>query len=154
MPTTARWCSWLSSPFKCSRSPVLEAVLSGCRSTGQTHTGLVQPAPCTGLPTHTGGLTFEQSKRRHEATAVSDGCGLAQAYLHPIEGGEQIARAYVEIAERAANLTILERTVNGWPGLVAQLDGVTVTVCAFDVAGDRMTHIWAGTSGLRARTRR
>jgi len=26
---------------------------------------------------------------------------------------------------------------------VAQQDGVTVTVFAFDVAGDRITHIWA-----------
>ena len=40
-------------------------------------------------------------------------------------------------------LTILERTVNGQPGLVAQQDGVTVTVFAFDFAGDRITHIWA-----------
>jgi hypothetical protein len=28
------------------------------------------------------------------------------------------------------------------PGLVAQQDGVTVTVFAFDVAGDRIKHIW------------
>jgi RNA polymerase sigma-70 factor (ECF subfamily) len=40
-------------------------------------------------------------------------------------------------------LTILERTVNGQPGLVAQKDGVTVTVYAFDVVGGRITHIWA-----------
>ena len=37
----------------------------------------------------------------------------------------------------------LERTVNGQPGLLAQHDGVTVTVFAFDVAGDRIKHIWA-----------
>ena len=41
------------------------------------------------------------------------------------------------------DLTILERTVNGQPGLVAQQDGVTVTVFAFDIAGDRIKHIWA-----------
>ena len=39
-------------------------------------------------------------------------------------------------------MTLLERTVNGQPGLVAQQDGVTVTVFAFDVAGDRIKHIW------------
>jgi hypothetical protein len=38
---------------------------------------------------------------------------------------------------------ILERTVDGQPGLVAQLDGVTVTVYAFDIADDKITHIWA-----------
>ena len=40
-------------------------------------------------------------------------------------------------------MTILERAVNGQPGLVAQQDGVTVTVFAFDIAGDRIKHIWA-----------
>jgi RNA polymerase sigma factor (sigma-70 family) len=78
-----------------------------------------------------------------DATAIGDGGGLVSAQLRPIEGGEQVARACVDLAARAPNLTILERTVNGQPGLVAQLDGVTVAVLAFDVAGDRITHIWA-----------
>jgi RNA polymerase sigma-70 factor (ECF subfamily) len=78
-----------------------------------------------------------------DATAIADGGGLATTFLRPIEGGEQIARAWVEIANRApSNLTFLERTVNGQPGLVAQQDGVIVTVFAFDVAGDRIKHIW------------
>jgi RNA polymerase sigma factor (sigma-70 family) len=77
------------------------------------------------------------------ATAIADGGGLATTFLHPIEGGEQIARAWVEIARRATGTTkFLERTVNGQPGLVAQQDGVIVTVFAFDVAGDRIKHIW------------
>ena len=76
------------------------------------------------------------------ATAVADGGGQVSAALRPIEGGEQIARYVVDIAGRAPSLTILERTVNGQPGLVAQQDGVTVTVFAFDVAGDRIKHIW------------
>jgi hypothetical protein len=77
------------------------------------------------------------------ATAIGDGGGLATTFLHPIEGGEQIARAWVEIARRRpGDMTFLERTVNGQPGLVAQQDGVTVTVFAFDIAGDRIKHIW------------
>jgi RNA polymerase sigma-70 factor (ECF subfamily) len=78
-----------------------------------------------------------------DATAIADGGGLATTFLRPIEGGEQIARAWVEIANRAtSDMTFLERTVNGQPGLVALHDGVTVTVFAFDVAGDRIKHIW------------
>ena len=78
-----------------------------------------------------------------DATATADGGGLALTFLRPIEGGEQIARAWVELANRAtSNTTLHERTVNGQPGLVAQEDGVTVTVFAFDVAGDRSKHIW------------
>ncbi len=79
-----------------------------------------------------------------DATAIADGGGLATTFLRPIEGGEQIARAWVEIANRAPNnRAFLERTVNGQPGLVAQQDGVTVTVFAFNVVGDRIKHIWA-----------
>jgi RNA polymerase sigma factor (sigma-70 family) len=78
------------------------------------------------------------------ATVIADGGGLAGAALHPIEGVEQIARYLADLASRAPiNVTLLERTVNGQPGLVAQQDGVTVTVFAFEVAGDRINHIWA-----------
>jgi len=78
-----------------------------------------------------------------DATAIADGGGLVSAALLPIDGAEQIARVWVDIAGRASGLTLLERTVNGPPGLVAQQDGVTVAVLAFDVAGDRIKHIWA-----------
>jgi RNA polymerase sigma-70 factor, ECF subfamily len=78
-----------------------------------------------------------------EAVATADSGGLAPTFLRPIEGGEQIARAWVAIATQAPGLTISERTVNGQPGLVAQQDGVTVTVFAFEVAGNRIKHIWA-----------
>jgi RNA polymerase sigma factor (sigma-70 family) len=77
------------------------------------------------------------------AVATADGGGLALTFLDPIEGGEQIARAWAELADRAPiEMQLLERTVNGQPGLVAQLDGVTVTVFAFDVVGERITRIW------------
>ncbi|MEV0149877.1 MULTISPECIES: RNA polymerase sigma factor SigJ [unclassified Nonomuraea] len=78
-----------------------------------------------------------------DATAIADGGGRAITFLRPIEGGEQVAHAWVEIARRRpGDMTFLERTVNGQPGLVAQQDGVIVTVFAFDVAGDRIKHIW------------
>jgi RNA polymerase sigma factor (sigma-70 family) len=86
------------------------------------------------------------------ATAIADSGGLARAHLGPIEGSEQIARAYVDIAGLAPNLTILERTVNGQPGLVAQLDGATVTVYAFDVVDDRIKRIWAVRNPEKLRT--
>ncbi|MFG1681230.1 RNA polymerase sigma factor SigJ [Nonomuraea sp. NPDC049269] len=78
-----------------------------------------------------------------DATAIADGGGLVSAVLHPIQGSEDIARYAIDIAIRAADLVILERTVNGQPGLIGQRDGVTEMVMAFDVAGDRIKHIWA-----------
>jgi RNA polymerase sigma factor (sigma-70 family) len=78
-----------------------------------------------------------------DATAVADGGGRAVAALHPVEGGEHIARYLVGILERApGDLTFRERTVNGQPGLVVQQDGAIVSVLAFEVAGDRIKGIW------------
>jgi RNA polymerase sigma-70 factor (ECF subfamily) len=78
-----------------------------------------------------------------DATAVADGGGLVSAEPYPVAGGEHIARLLVEVIGRSPDLTIRERTVNGQPGVVAEQDGVTVTVMAFDVAGDRIRRIWA-----------
>ena len=76
------------------------------------------------------------------ATAVADGGGLVAAALHPVEGGEQIARYLVGLAELAGALELRETTVNGQPGLVATHEGVTVGVYAFAIAGDRIQRIW------------
>ena len=79
-----------------------------------------------------------------DAVATADGGGLAVTHLHPIVGGERIARAYAEIARVSGDrTTFLECTVNGLPGLAAQQDGTVVTVFAFEFAGDRIRRIWA-----------
>jgi RNA polymerase sigma factor (sigma-70 family) len=78
-----------------------------------------------------------------DATATGDGGGLVSAELRPIEGGERVAQYFADLAVRKPDLTLLERTVNGQPGLVVKQDGVIVNVIAFDVAGDRIKHIWA-----------
>ncbi|MFD9434065.1 RNA polymerase sigma factor SigJ [Streptomyces sp. NPDC060002] len=78
-----------------------------------------------------------------DVVATGDGGGLATTVRRPFEDAEQLARGLVDLTARLADLTILERTVNGRPGLVARQDGVIVTVYAFDIAGDRITHIWA-----------
>jgi RNA polymerase sigma factor (sigma-70 family) len=78
-----------------------------------------------------------------DATAIADGGGLASAVLRPVEGAEQIARACVNVTSRFPGLTVLERTVNGQPGLITQQDGVTVAVMAFEIAGNQIKHMWA-----------
>ncbi|MGC5288817.1 RNA polymerase sigma factor SigJ [Micromonospora sp. DT231] len=78
------------------------------------------------------------------ATATADGGGLAVTHLQPIVGGEQIARAYAEIARVAGDrTTFVECMVNGLPGLLAQQDGTVATVFAFEITHDRIRHIWA-----------
>ncbi|WP_149264568.1 RNA polymerase sigma factor SigJ [Actinomadura sp. K4S16] len=77
------------------------------------------------------------------AVLTADGGGVVKTALRPLEGGELIAHRCVEIARRVPGVTLLERTVNGQPGLIAQQHGRTVTVYAFDIADDRITRIWA-----------
>ena len=77
------------------------------------------------------------------ATVIADGGGLVGAVTHPVGGRERIARGCVNFAGRSPGLRILERTVNGQPGLVGEQDGVIVAVVAFDIAGGRIKHIWA-----------
>lgn len=78
-----------------------------------------------------------------EVTAVGDGGGLVQASLRPVVGAMQVAVFFAERAAEVPDVTLHESIVNGRPGLVARLDGVTVTVLAFDVADDRIQRIWA-----------
>jgi hypothetical protein len=93
---------------------------------------------CPARPGPAGSATWANG----DASAAADGGGLVTAAPRPAEGAGQVARFYTGIIGRTLKVRIVERTVNGQPGLVAQLDGV-VTVFAFDVAGDRIKHIWA-----------
>jgi RNA polymerase sigma-70 factor, ECF subfamily len=77
------------------------------------------------------------------ATAVTDGGGRAPALLEPLQGGEVIAHTWVGLARRAAGFRLVERSVNGRPGLVVEQGGTVVTVYSFEIVDDRIRHIWA-----------
>ncbi|MEQ0560504.1 RNA polymerase sigma factor SigJ [Amycolatopsis sp. NEAU-NG30] len=78
------------------------------------------------------------------ATLTADGGGVVRAALTPIEGGEVVAQYVAALATGAAGaLRIVERTVNGRPGLLLQRGGELAAVYAFDVADGRITRIWA-----------
>ncbi|WP_037861736.1 RNA polymerase sigma factor SigJ [Streptomyces sp. NRRL S-340] len=76
------------------------------------------------------------------AVMTADGGGMAGAVLRPVEGGARIAQYMVAIADRAPGLELLERSVNGTPGLVAVREGAVMTVASFDVVDGRVTRIW------------
>ncbi|WP_410630757.1 RNA polymerase sigma factor SigJ [Amycolatopsis sp. cmx-4-83] len=75
------------------------------------------------------------------ATLTADGGGVVRAALTPIEGGEPVARYVAALA--AGGLTLVERAVNGLPGLLLQRGDDLAAVYAFDVADGRITRIWA-----------
>lgn len=76
------------------------------------------------------------------ATAVADGGGHVSAQTAPVTGAREIARTLVEIAAAAPGVRLVERTVNGLPGLVGVEDGTTTTVIAFDVEDDVVRSLW------------
>jgi RNA polymerase sigma factor (sigma-70 family) len=78
-----------------------------------------------------------------DVVMTTDGGGLVAAALRPIEGREKLARYAFGIVGKVSGVAILERNVNGQPGLVVQQGGATVTVLAFTVKDDRITRIWA-----------
>ncbi|MER5224263.1 RNA polymerase sigma factor SigJ [Streptomyces flaveus] len=78
-----------------------------------------------------------------DAVMTADGGGMVGTVLRPVEGGARIAQYMVAIADKAPGLELLERSVNGVPGLVAQRAGVVMTVASFDVSDGRVTRIWA-----------
>jgi RNA polymerase sigma factor (sigma-70 family) len=78
-----------------------------------------------------------------DATVTADGGGLVPAALEPVTGAERIGAYLVELAARAPDMTLVERIVNGQPGLISQVAGQTVTVFAFDTTADHITRIWA-----------
>jgi RNA polymerase sigma-70 factor (ECF subfamily) len=77
-----------------------------------------------------------------DAIMTADGGGLATAALRPVQGREKVARFALGIAGKVADATILERNVNGQPGLVVQEASTTVSVVAFTVTGNQITRIW------------
>ncbi|XVV16930.1 RNA polymerase sigma factor SigJ [Actinoplanes sp. CA-131856] len=76
-------------------------------------------------------------------TVTADGGGQVSAVQHPLQGREQISQYAATLFRIMPNMDIVERTVNGRPGLVIRQAGATATVMAFEVAHDRITHIWA-----------
>ncbi|MCL7381658.1 RNA polymerase sigma factor SigJ [Streptomyces sp. 35G-GA-8] len=77
------------------------------------------------------------------AVMTADGGGMVGTVLRPVEGGVRIAEYMVAIADKAPGLELLERSVNGVPGLVALRAGAVMTVASFDVSDGRVTRIWA-----------
>ncbi|MEU0039456.1 RNA polymerase sigma factor SigJ [Streptomyces sp. NPDC006333] len=75
--------------------------------------------------------------------AIADGGGRAMASPAPLQGHLQVAEFLVHLAGLTPRLDILERTVNGQPGLVAVNGSQVLTVYAFDIGESHIRRIWA-----------
>lgn len=86
------------------------------------------------------------------AIAVADGGGRAPALARPVQGATPIAEFLVGLGDRVRELELLERLVNGRPGLVAWAHGRLLAVYAFEVTGFRIERMWAITNPDKLRT--
>lgn len=77
------------------------------------------------------------------ATAITDGGGQVSAALEPIHGAAAIARFFVDVLDRQPDLDVDETRVNGESGLIARAGKTTLAVVAFEIVGDRISHVWA-----------
>jgi RNA polymerase sigma factor (sigma-70 family) len=127
---------------------------AACRQLASSARRRVRAAQPPATPTARQASIVRDFKKAWEARDIDALIGLLDpgasltgdggAALHPIEGGEQVACFLADLARAApSNVRLLERTVNGQPGLVKQQDGVTVAVYAFEIAADQITSIWA-----------
>ncbi|TDP31197.1 RNA polymerase sigma factor SigJ [Nocardia ignorata] len=76
------------------------------------------------------------------AIATADSGGLVPAFREPLVGSSEIATAWIHIGTRLSTVVLVERMVNGQPGLVAEADGKVVSVYSFDIVDDRISRIW------------
>ncbi|MFD8692372.1 RNA polymerase sigma factor SigJ [Streptomyces sp. NPDC059651] len=75
--------------------------------------------------------------------ATSDGGGRAMASPVPMRGHLRVAEFLMHLAALGGRPDLLERTVNGQPGLVAVDGRQVLTVYAFDIDESRIRRIWA-----------
>jgi RNA polymerase sigma factor (sigma-70 family) len=159
----------LHDVFRYSFAEVAEIVgrtPAACRQLASSARRRIPPAPSAAVAPNQAGVVrnFKQAWQAADiaailalldphATVVADGGGIVSAALNPINGADPIARFFIGLGRSAtSDMVLLERTVNGQPGLVALQAGTIVTVFAFDVLADRISHIWAIRSPLKLRS--
>ena len=76
-------------------------------------------------------------------SAVADGGGRVPASRVAIVGAPEVAAYLLRVTEQVPNLELLERRVNGQPGLVAVAGSELLAVFAYEITGDRVRRVWA-----------
>ena len=72
----------------------------------------------------------------------ADGGGKVRTALRPVFGPEKVARLFLGYLRKEPGVDIIERNVNGRPGLVLLVGGSTVGVLATELAENALSNIW------------
>ncbi|MCK0111456.1 RNA polymerase sigma-70 factor [Ornithinimicrobium sp. F0845] len=78
-----------------------------------------------------------------DVVALADGGGIKQALPQPVQGADKVAKLYLAGLTRFGDrLTFETLELNGWPALLARLDGEVDSVLAFAVLDGRITGLY------------
>lgn len=75
-------------------------------------------------------------------TSVSDGGGKVRAALRPVVGADNVARFLLGILQKATDITVEERDVNGEAGLVIGRGDQVVGIVALGTDSGRIRDVW------------
>jgi RNA polymerase sigma-70 factor (ECF subfamily) len=91
------------------------------------------------------GMDTLQALFAEDAVHISDGGGIARATLHPLHGGERLARLYLQLARNAEGRDVRYEiaTLNGAPALFMHEGGTLATAMWIECEGGRITAIHA-----------
>ncbi|MFJ9034128.1 RNA polymerase sigma factor SigJ [Streptomyces sp. NPDC102274] len=77
-----------------------------------------------------------------DAAVHADGGGKVRTALRPVVGADKIARLFLGVMRKEPRMSFSVADVNGRPGLVGRLDGVTFAVIAPEVRDGFISHLW------------
>ncbi|MFE7111216.1 RNA polymerase sigma-70 factor [Streptomyces sp. NPDC057575] len=78
-----------------------------------------------------------------DVVLMGDGGGIKQAVLHPVVGGDKVARLLATGLGRVAEVSLLPAQINAYPALIVRLDGVLDTVITLRVTGGLVSAVYA-----------
>jgi RNA polymerase sigma-70 factor (ECF subfamily) len=77
-----------------------------------------------------------------DVTVITDSGGRVRAPLQPITGADQVARFVVGLFGGQDDVTLVEASINGGPGLVVRVGGTTAAVVMLRTCDDRIQDVW------------
>lgn len=77
-----------------------------------------------------------------DVVVITDGGGRVRVPLQPVSGTEQAARYILDLFGGQADVTLVEASINGGPGLVVRVAGTTAAVVVLHLCGGLVSDVW------------
>ncbi len=77
-----------------------------------------------------------------DVIVITDGGGRVRVPLQPVSGTEQATRYILDLFGGQADVTLVETSVNGGPGLIVRVAGTTAAVVVLHLCGGLISDVW------------